>query len=507
MTRHKLQFVVLGFLSAMLGGFVAVYWSHNRTPLSMGEISMRNVVSAPVMGGAAAPSPLPSGTLTLPASVPDFRRAAHRALDAVVHVRTAQRVTYGNGWYDWSGFFQPRGGSAQYQTGSGSGVILDARGYIVTNHHVIEGADVIEVGLHDNRSLKAELIGSDPTTDIAVLKVEAEGLKTLEWGDSDEVMVGDWVLAVGNPFDLTNTVTAGIVSAKARDIQLLRPDFDRSLFPIESFIQTDAAVNPGNSGGALVDVQGRMVGINTAIASKTGSYAGYAFAVPANLARKVALDLMEFGAVQRAYLGVGIRPVDESIADRLSLPSVSGVLVSSVSENSGAQMAGLEPGDVILSVGGTSTGTVPLLLERVNRYRPGQKTLVEVWRDGSTLSLEVQLGTRNGVALEGAPNSNALNDEMGDRRSEENWASALGCVVQSTNDGSGVIVSELRDGAFARAGIKTGMKVVSLDGKSISDAGDFEEAMAQARADGAPGVLIEILDEQGKTRWIGLDLN
>lgn len=503
MTRHNLQLVVLSFFSATLGGIFAVQWSQQGQAGHESEISIQPVSSPYAFRGSAAasvPSEAPSGNAAL-----DFRNAAHRALDAVVHVRTAQKMNTGNGWYDWSGLFQPKG-STHVQTGSGSGVILDASGYIVTNHHVIEGADVIEVGLHDNRSLQAELIGSDPTTDIAVLKVDAGGLKSLEWGDSDDVMVGDWVLAVGNPFDLTNTVTAGIVSAKARDIQLLRPDFDQSLFPIESFIQTDAAVNPGNSGGALVDGQGRMIGINTAIASRTGSYAGYAFAVPANLARKVALDLIEFGAVQRAYLGVGIRPVNEPIAQRLSLPSVSGVLVSSVSENSGAEMAGLEPGDVILSVGGTSTATMPQLLERVNRYRPGQKTQVEVWRDGSTRKFEVALGTREGLASENSPEAEALN-ETSENSSTVPRATALGCTVESTRDHSGVTVSDPGKGAFAQAGIKKGMQVVSIDGKPIHDLPDFEEAMAQAGIDGAPGILIEIIDEQGETRWFGLDVD
>ena len=505
MTRHTLQPVILCFLSASLGGFFAIHWSENEPDPNGHGIAPHPVSSSRSLPHSAVPA-LPTGAFPTPSPTPDFRGAAHRALEAVVHVRTAERVPQGSGWYDWSGLFQPQKGSTQIQTGSGSGVILDARGYIVTNHHVIEGADVIEVGLHDNRSLPAELIGSDPTTDIAVLKVDAKGLSALEWGDSDEVMIGDWVLAVGNPFDLTNTVTAGIVSAKARDIQLLRPDFDRALFPIESFIQTDAAVNPGNSGGALVDAQGRMIGINTAIASRTGSYAGYAFAVPANLARKVALDLMEFGSVQRAYLGVGIRPVDESIAERLSLPSVSGVLVSSISENSGAEKAGMKPGDVILSVGGTSTGTMPQLLERVNRYRPGQSTQVEVWRDGTTQRFDVELGTRGGLASEEDSEETAWMGETQERHTGST-ASALGCTVESTEDESGVKIKDAGKGAFARAGIEAGMTVVSIDGKSITDVDDFKEALDPSRTDGAPGILIEILDEQGKTRWFGLDLD
>lgn len=396
MKRNPIVFIVLSFFSALVGATAALsfFESSAEEPVAATEV---HYVSHAAVRNETGPRPevIPSpSSFTLP----DFRTAAHRALDAVVHVKTAQQVSAPQGWYDWSGFFpSPRRGQTQVQTGSGSGVILDAEGYIVTNHHVIEGADAIEIGLNDNRTLSATLVGSDPTTDIAVLKVDSEGLKSLNWGDSDAVQVGDWVLAVGNPFDLTSTVTAGIVSAKARDIQLLRPDFDRSLFPIESFIQTDAAVNPGNSGGALVDVEGNLIGINTAIASRTGSYSGYAFAVPANLASKIASDLIEFGAVQRAYLGVGIRPVDEKAAQLLDLPTVSGVMISSITEGSGADLAGLVVGDVILSVGGTPTPSMPQLLERVNRYRPGQTTEVEVWRNGHSAFLEVALGAREGL--------------------------------------------------------------------------------------------------------------
>ena len=282
--RSTLQLVALSFFSAVFGALF-VQW------LAPSSIERESVQTTPVrLAAHQSMSPSPTAAVhgsiaNHPLALPDFRTAAGTAVDAVVHVRTAQAVSTANGWSSWYDFFQSPS-ERQMITGSGSGVILDSDGFIVTNHHVIEGADAIEIVLNDNRSFAAELIGSDPTTDIAVLKVDAQGISAIDWGDSDELRVGDWVLAVGNPFDLVSTVTAGIVSAKARDIQLLRPDFDRSLFPIESFIQTDAAVNPGNSGGALVDTQGRLVGINTAIASRTGSYTGYAFAVPANLAKK-----------------------------------------------------------------------------------------------------------------------------------------------------------------------------------------------------------------------------
>ena len=280
MKQHFALILTSIFISSAMGGVAAwLVLSHQQgnasqevafTPAILkgtSPVSSLHVTDEGVAESTAATSMLPTS----------FRKAANEALDAVVHVRTAQRVAPSGGWFGWHGYFQQQGESIQQ--GSGSGVVLSRDGYRVTNLHVVDGADVIEIGFNDNRTMAATLVGSDPTTDIAVLKVDAQTLSSMEWGDSDAVQVGDWVLAVGNPFDLTSTVTAGIVSAKARDIQLLRPDFDRSLFPVESFIQTDAAVNPGNSGGALVDVEGRLIGINTAIASRTGSYAGYALSL------------------------------------------------------------------------------------------------------------------------------------------------------------------------------------------------------------------------------------
>ena len=328
--------------------------------------------------------------------------------------------------------------------------------------------------------------------------IEANGLTALPWGNSDDVRIGDWVLAVGNPFDLTSTVTAGIVSAKARDIQLLRPDYARDVFPVESFIQTDAAVNPGNSGGALVDVEGKLIGINTAIASRTGSYAGYAFAVPSNLANKIARDLIEFGSVQRAFMGVNIRPVDEALADRLDLPEVAGVLVAGVTEDSGAEKAGMQPGDVILSVEGTPTSTMPILLERVSRYRPGQQAEVEVWRDGATVRLDVELGGRDGLGTTAA--SRDAHSE-GDER-----AVVFGCLIGPAPDGDeGVIVIELGPGPFLNAGVKEGMRLVAIDNAPVSNVDAFISALEKAGRSSQRGILLEGLDGQGEPVWFGVN--
>jgi serine protease Do len=264
-----------------------------------------------------------------------------------------------------------------YRISSGSGVVISSDGYIITNHHVIEDGSTFEVTLHDKRKLEAELIGSDQTTDLALLKTNARDLKPISYGDSDQVEIGEWVLAVGNPFNLTSTVTAGIISAKARNINILRGSYS-----IESFIQTDAVVNPGNSGGALVNDQGELIGINTAIISESGGYEGYSFAIPSNLVRKVIRDIREFGEVQRAVLGIGILEVSNELAAQLELPNVAGVYVTNVSSGSSAAEAGIRKGDVIVSINDTKTSSVPELQEQVALFRPSDRISIEYYRNG-----------------------------------------------------------------------------------------------------------------------------
>ena len=494
--------VLLSLFSAILGGVVVLQFQP-KTPVQKDRPAVQSVDWTPDVDptmGTAKRSPSPSlrhdaiamhraeGSV-LPRD--GFSDAAEEALDAVVHVRTAETVLTQGGW---SGFF---GTPAQQriQRGSGSGVILSSDGIIVTNHHVIEGADAIEIGLNDNRSFPAELIGSDPATDIAVLRIDAKGLTALSWGDSDDIRVGDWVLAVGNPFDLTSTVTAGIVSAKARDIQLLRPDHSRDVFPVESFIQTDAAVNPGNSGGALVDARGQLMGINTAIASRTGSYSGYSFAVPANLAAKVAQDLIEFGEVQRAFLGVHIRPVDEPLARDLGLPDVSGVMVTGLTEDGGAAEAGLETGDVILAVDGAPTPSLPLLLERVNRHRPGEESNIDVWRDGEIRQFTVELKDRFGSAQLATEEDGAESPVL------------LGAVVTDVQDATGVLVLDAGDGAMGRAGVPDGARIESVDGRAVQNASELEQALKAAKMEGRKAALLEGTGPNGDVMWFGVGLH
>ncbi len=264
-----------------------------------------------------------------------------------------------------------------YRSSSGSGVVITQDGYIITNHHVVESANRFEVTLADNREVEAEVIGSDPTTDLALLKVNAADLQPISFGDSDQAQVGEWVLAVGNPFNLASTVTAGILSAKGRNINILEGEYS-----IESFIQTDAVVNPGNSGGALVNTKGELIGINTAILSESGGYEGYSFAIPSNLVRKVIKDLKDYGEVQRAILGVVIAEVDSDFAKSYNLPSIAGVRIRQVNPGTTAEAAGLRPNDVIVSVNGVNTHSMPALQEQIARYRPGDLVSLEFLRKG-----------------------------------------------------------------------------------------------------------------------------
>ena len=331
----------------------------------------------------------------------DFTYSAAITTPGVVHVQSKvmpqqTNRNYYNPFKDffgddfWGWHYNDRGTTPQPRMASGSGVIISSDGYIVTNNHVIKGSDEIEIILNDNNKYVAELIGIDPSTDIALLKIDADNLPYIPFGNSDSLRIGAWVLAVGNPFNLSSTVTAGIVSAKGRNINILEDNA-----AIESFIQTDAAVNPGNSGGALVDISGKLIGINTAIASPTGAYAGYSFAVPANLVKKVIQDLKDFGIVQRGFLGVTIRNVDAELAKDLNLDDLNGVYIDNVLERSAADDAGLEPKDVIKAINGINVNTAPKLQEVVAQFRPGDEIQVIYSRDGKMKEATITLKNKN----------------------------------------------------------------------------------------------------------------
>lgn len=413
----------------------------------------------------------------------DFTEAAEKTTEAVVHIRStvssnASPVMPPNPFRDFFGddFFpnQPRERQA-----SGSGVIISEDGYIVTNNHVVDKASRIDVTLNDNRSFEATLVGTDPSTDLAVIKIEEENLDFLAFANSDNVKVGSWVLAVGNPFNLASTVTAGIVSAKARNINILRDNY-----AIESFIQTDAAINRGNSGGALVNLNGDLIGINTAIATPTGTYTGYAFAVPSNIVKKVTEDLIEFGTVQRGFLGIMIRNVNPMIAEDKELGVSTGVLVDSLTANSAAGSAGMKPGDVIIAVDGAEVKSSPELQEKVGRKRPGESVEIKVLRDGEEMDFEVILKNREGKAefLAKVEQSEILTD-LGIALSEvpEEELEEMGI------DG-GVKVDEIRPGKIRRyTGIRPGFVISRVNKKTVKDKDHFLKLLEDQEG----GVMLE----------------
>ena len=327
------------------------------------------------------------GTVAAPL---DFKAAAKKAMPVVVHISATESAAASKqrrqgrsndpfGQFFGGDSFGPRGGS-------GSGVIFSNDGYIVTNNHVVEGADQVEVTLTDNRTYNATIVGTNPSSDMAVLKIEGENFPTLQFADSDKAEIGEWVLAVGNPFDLTSTVTAGIISAKGRSIDLIQAEGR-----LESFIQTDAAVNPGNSGGALVDATGRLLGINTAIATQTGTFSGYSFAIPVNLMRKIVSDIIETGSYQRAFLGINIKDMDSELAQELGVDFTQGVVVDGLIDGGAAQYAGLLPNDVITMVGETKIKNVPELQEMVGSAKVGDTIKLTVTRKGKTKVIPVRL--------------------------------------------------------------------------------------------------------------------
>ncbi|MDY4562461.1 MAG: trypsin-like peptidase domain-containing protein [Candidatus Cryptobacteroides sp.] len=322
---------------------------------------------------------------------PDFTFAAETCVDAVVYVkvRATQQVVSNAGPLFRFFFGYERIPYSREVQGSGSGVIIREDGYIVTNNHVIAGANAIEVTLNNNRTYPARLIGTDPATDVALIKIEESGLPIVPFADSDHLRLGEWVLAIGSPYDLRSTITAGIVSAKGRSMP--KDPNNPNEFRIESFIQTDAAVNPGNSGGALVNKEGKLVGVNTAIISQTGSYAGYSFAVPSNIVKRITDDLMDYGTVHRARLGIVMLPINDEIANELKLSSVNGVYITDMASDSAAAEAGIKVGDVVVEIGGSKVTGVSSVQELVNNFHPGDRAEVKVIRGGEALSFEVVL--------------------------------------------------------------------------------------------------------------------
>lgn len=430
--------------------------------------------------------------LTAPESSINFVEAARASINGVVHVKTkTMRRSQGHYVHPFHRFFNQGQPQMQPQMGSGSGVIISADGYIMTNNHVINNADEVEVTLNDKRSYIAEVVGTDPNTDLAILRIKEEGLNYVPYGNSDQLEVGEWVLAVGNPFNLTSTVTAGIVSAKGRNINILNEEF-----AIESFIQTDAAVNPGNSGGALVNTKGELVGINTAIASNTGAYTGYSFAVPVNVARKVVNDLMEFGAVQRAFIGVSIRNLDGKLATEKGLKMTEGAYVNGLTDGGAAAEAGLKEGDIIVAVDGFPVKNVPELQERIGTHRPGDVTQVTVVRNEELKKYDVTLRNRHGDTGIIPKTSEALVQ--------------LGATLQPVNGDelrklgirNGIKVTAVGKGKLMAAGVREGFIITRIDRKDVGTAEDLAKLLDRK----AGGVLIEGVYPNGLTAYYGYGL-
>lgn len=488
----------LGLLSAsILGGTVAIggylYFSpakHYTTYSNDGGFRLSNY-------------DYDTNKVTVPAGL-NFIAAADMVRPAVVHIKTyyeAQAAENNFHGQQMDPFFKDFFGD-QFQNpqqgpkeASGSGVILSPDGFIVTNNHVIDKADKIEVILDDKRKFTAKKIGVDPTTDLALLKIEESNLPFVNFGLSDNLRVGEWVLAVGNPFNLTSTVTAGIVSAKARNINILSRE--RNQYAIESFIQTDAAVNPGNSGGALVNLKGELVGINTAIASNTGSYTGYSFAVPTALVKKIVDDLMKYGEVQRGLLGISIQDITAELAEQKGIKNIKGVYVAGLTENSSAKDAGLKEGDIVLKINDANVNTSSELQEQVARHRPGDKLKVTYLRDNketvATVTLKNKLGNASIVKISeneiyeslGASFAELSNNEMGKLKIQ-----------------SGVKVQKLAKGKLQNAGMREGFIITHVDKTPVNKPSELAELLKSKKG----GTLIEGIYADGSKEYYGIGM-
>lgn len=421
--------------------------------------------------------------VTTPAFETDFTQAAEKTVNAVVCIKsytTRQQNPYGQGGYDPFGMFdfffgtpqQPRQQAPQQQrkknepvqSGLGSGVIISEDGYIVTNNHVVDGADKLEVLFNDNSSYDAKIIGTDEASDLALIKVDAKNLTPITFGDSETVKIGEWVLAVGNPFGFNSTVTAGIVSAKARSLG----QNHKGNLSIESFIQTDAALNPGNSGGALVNLKGELIGINSAIYSNTGSYSGFSFAIPTTIVKKVMADIRQYGTVQRAVLGASVRELDAKIAKGKDITAVkSGLLIASVNDMSTAKELGLQEDDVITAINGVNVANHAQLVEQLNKFRPGDKVTVTYYRNNKKIEKTATLRNQTG--------STSIT-KKGD-------FSELGCAFMKLTAetktrlgiSNGVQVKGLKAGAIRDAGVKEGFIITAVNDVPVNSSEDVEQ--------------------------------
>lgn len=480
---------VFMIVAAFLGGIISVgiYSQITRSDQNQEIYQTRNASDfAAQPAGYAAP-------VVVPEAAPNFIDAADRTVHAVVHIKTEVRrrsSVYDDFFYQFFGKPQPQ--YNQPLVATGSGVILTEDGFIVTNNHVVHNAERLEVTLNDKRTYEAQIVGTDPSTDLALIKINENGLPFLKYGDSDNVNVGEWVLAVGNPFNLTSTVTAGIVSAKARDINILGNNS-----AIESFIQTDAPINPGNSGGALVNTNGDLIGINAAIASNTGSYTGYSFAIPVNIVKKVVNDFINYGEIQRAYIGVSIRDIDSEFADEKALDDLQGVYVVSVVENSSAADADIRADDIILGIDGIQINSTSRLLETVGQHNPGDRIEVTIRRDGNVSKKEVLLKNRQNNFEVLTQDDIKLIDKLGATFEEvsADEKHALGIDY-------GMKIVDLKRGKLMDKGIREGFIITEIDKNPIRSADDINNLLVDKRG----GVLIEGVYPNGQRNYYAIGM-
>jgi len=432
----------------------------------------------------------------------NYVTAAEMSVNGVVHVKTEGVMEYSQQSFDpFKHFFFGDGNyERKFQQpvkGAGSGVILSENGYVVTNNHVIDNADEITVTLNNKKTYVAELVGADPTTDLALLKIEEEGLPYISYGNSDQLRIGEWVLAVGNPFNLTSTVTAGIVSAKGRDINILGNDPFTGLSSIESFIQTDAAVNPGNSGGALVNTSGELIGINSAIKTNTGSYAGYSFAIPSNIVKKVVDDLKEYGTVQRAFIGIQIRNIDDELAEKENIDDLNGVYVSGLMENGSAEEAGIKEGDIVKKVEDIDVNSVTELQAKIGEYRPGDEVNVELLRDGKLLEKKIILKNMEGSTAIIKDDINQLRKMLGAKFTEPEEE-----IWEELELEHGIQVENLFPGKLKNSGVREGFIITHIDNLEV----DSEEKLLSILEDKTGGVLIQGVYPNGKEYFYGMGM-
>lgn len=483
MRKNTIVLVAVCFASALLGAGVASYAVVSNTPSATTvEYVNRDGEALPVAAAQFA-SLEQSNT-----NYPDLTFAAENAVKAVVNIEAITEVEVHqqgmmpyNPFFEFFGFPQPQQGNGQpkkrEQRSGGSGVIISEDGYIVTNNHVVDGTSKLRVKLNDGRVFDAKIVGKDPTTDIALIKVEQKGLPVLEFGSSDALRLGEWVLAIGSPFDLQSTITAGIVSAKARQLDVIPNEFR-----IESFIQTDAAVNPGNSGGALVNMRGQLVGINTVIKSSTGSYIGYSFAVPESIVRKVVNDLREYGVVQRALLGISYRYIDQDFIDQLGgetgIKEVGGVYVMGVVEGGSASEVGLRKGDVITEIDGVKITSPTILTEQIGKHRPNDKVSLIVKRDGKVKHFEVVLRNKAGKAELLSKNSVDVVEVLGGRFADIDERAAKRLDIKG-----GVQVQSVKSGGLlAKARVREGFVITHINDKLVRSVADLGRLTDKVRS-------------------------